>query len=326
MDIHERGRLRLRSPGDVAVAVPYLLGFVPEESLVVLPLEQGYPIMRLDLPAQRPALFAAAVQGMLRGVGISDAVLTLFTADAGLAARHGDALGRVLTKRSIHVREVIRVFAGRWWSLTCHEACCPDEGTPYDPDTTVVAAQATVAGLTVLPSRSAVEQVLAPLPDEGCLVARAMDAALAELHERLAATHPSAGTRWLDKDGRRRVREALAMFGSDGQESLTDDEIAWLVIHTRAIETRDFAWRLMRQGDIAHHRALWTYVARRVPPPNRPAVASLAGVAAYLSGSTVLARTAFEIALADEPDYSMALLFQELLDRVVPPSLVWSAV
>ncbi len=256
---------------------------------------------------------------------MSEAVLTLFTADARLGGRHADALQRVLARRSVQIIEILRVHDGRWWSLTCDSGCCPADGTPYDPATTVLAAQATVAGMTALPSRAALEQTLSPIPDECERVSAALQVAAREVRERVAADGPRQGTSWLDEDGRRRVLAAVARFGPDGLRSLDADEIAWLVLHTRPIEMRDFAWLLIRKDDVSQHRDLWAYVVRRVPAPLRPPTASLLAAACYLSGSSVLAHAAVDIALADDPDYSMALLLQDAVDRVLPPSAWWAA-
>ena len=45
-------RIRLRSPADVVAAVPVLLGFHPEHSLVVIGLKTGRVVLtvRVDLP------------------------------------------------------------------------------------------------------------------------------------------------------------------------------------------------------------------------------------------------------------------------------------
>ena len=325
MNLTERAPLRVRGPGDVAVVLPYLLGFQPVESLVVLPVHKGPPIMRVDLPPVRPALFASQVAETIKGVGLSEAVLTLFTADARLAARHAGALQRVLGRRSVQILEMLRVHGGRWWSLTCDGACCPADGTPYDAATTALAAQATVAGLTVLPTRAALEHTLAPIADECERVAASVRSASGEVRERVTGDGPSQGTRWLDEDGRRRVLAAVARFEPDGPRSLGSDEIAWLVVHTRSIEMRDYAWLLIRPDDVSQHVDLWAYVVRRVPPPLRPPTASLLAAACYLSGSGVLAHAALDIALSDDPGYSMALLLRDVVDRALPPSAWWAA-
>ncbi len=321
----EQAPLRVRGPGDVAVVLPYLLGFQPEESLVVMPVHKGAPISRFDLPPVRVAQFASQVAMTLEGVGVSEAVLTLFTADARLATRHADTLQRVLDRRSVQIVEILRVHDGRWWSLTCDSGCCPVDGTPYDPTTTALAAQATVAGLTALPSRAALEETLSPIPDESERVSAKLQVAEREVGDRVAGDGPRHGSRWLAEDGRRRVLAAVARFGPDAPRSLDADEIAWLVVHTHRIEVRDFAWLLIRPDDVAQHRDMWTYVVRRVPPSVRAPTASLLSAACYLSGSWVLAHAALDIALADDPGYSMALLLRDVVDQALPPSAWWAA-
>lgn len=42
--------LSVRSPEELVVAIPHLLGFNPTESLVLVPLAPELPVVRVDLP------------------------------------------------------------------------------------------------------------------------------------------------------------------------------------------------------------------------------------------------------------------------------------
>src|SRR5438105_707127 len=75
-------RLRLSSPEQVLAAVPYLLGFMPSRSLVVLSLRgrQVGLTMRLDLDTP-PVEMRRVVTNRLHADGATTAVLILFDPD-----------------------------------------------------------------------------------------------------------------------------------------------------------------------------------------------------------------------------------------------------
>ena len=51
--------MRVRSPGELVAAIPHVLGFVPEDSVVCVPLGGG-PVARLDHPHDEEDIGAAA--------------------------------------------------------------------------------------------------------------------------------------------------------------------------------------------------------------------------------------------------------------------------
>jgi hypothetical protein len=42
--------LVVRTPEELLAAVPHMLGFNPQESIVVVPVTRGLPVARVDLP------------------------------------------------------------------------------------------------------------------------------------------------------------------------------------------------------------------------------------------------------------------------------------
>jgi len=156
--------LALRNPADLIAAVPYLLGFHPTDSVVVLGLRAGRVIFqaRADLvPAA--AELAEQLTGLLARQGFGTALVVGY----GTAEQVDPVvvpLRERLAAAGIGTPEALRVAAGRYWSYTCTVAtCCPPDGNPYSPDTGTVAAEATLAGMVALPSRSALRARLAPV-------------------------------------------------------------------------------------------------------------------------------------------------------------------
>ena len=105
-------------------------------------------------------------------------------------------------------------------------------------------------------------------------------------------------------------------------ERLTDDEVAWLGVLLTHVPVRDVAWERTDGAD--EHIALWTDVLRRAEPELTAAPGCLLAFAAWRAGQGALAAVALERVLARHPDYSLALLLDDLLRRGVPPAS-WTA-
>ncbi|MEV1286720.1 DUF4192 domain-containing protein [Micromonospora sp. NPDC049679] len=328
----ELPKLSVRSTADLLAAVPYLLGFHPTDSIVVVAL-RGSKITfaaRGDLPDRQassvtPGAAAAHVAAVVaRQEAESATVIGYGPAERVTPAV--DAVRAALDHRGVRVLDVLRLTDGRYWSYTCgNPECCPPEGVPFDATTSQIAAAATLAGQVALPDRASLTRQVAPL---GGLTRESMRQATTRADERLAELldqAPSAdlpGGRTLREAGVAAVRTAMERHRERGR--LTDDETAWLSVLLPHVPVRDFAWE--RIGDDDWHVELWTDVVRRAEPDLVAAPASLLAFAAWRSGRGALARVALERALRCDPGYSMALLMAEVLQRgVAPAGLDWPA-
>lgn len=137
------GPVRLNSPSAVIASVPYLLGFVPEASLVVVLISRtgrDSAAIRLDLPdphgsesGDSPATGEAAPMSRLGRLGLPDQVLQHVGKDASAAvmafgtrpvdlgpcpyADVIDAYARRLVERGITILVKAYVHDGRWWNI-----------------------------------------------------------------------------------------------------------------------------------------------------------------------------------------------------------------
>ena len=150
-------RLKARRPSDLLAAVPFLLGFHPQESLVALFLESGRVRLtaRYDL-GDHLDLDVADLVDQHRPTGL---VLVVYCADAdrGRAALRDQA--ERLT--DVDLVDLLLVDGERWWSLDCTTGCCPSEGNPYAPGDHPLSAEAVWAGLVARPDRAAVVATVA---------------------------------------------------------------------------------------------------------------------------------------------------------------------
>ncbi|MGW2309224.1 DUF4192 domain-containing protein [Actinomadura luteofluorescens] len=301
--------LVIRSAQDAIAAVPYLLGFHPSRSLVVIGFEgrsRGTCAIRLDLPSSGEAERVAAV---LSGNGFARSLL-LGYGPPGEVAEAARPMRAALAAAGVPVAEAIRVADGRWWSLTCDDVCCPPEGTPYDISASAVAAQATFGGHVALADRA--ELVASVQPLDGPARA-AMHHATERAERRYLARSPSAAENDLAF-----VLTLLAR-ARDGSRP-TDDEVAWLGLLLTDLRVRDEAWSHTDEDPTAADIAFWRDIVRRVDPARAPAPASLLAFAAYSAGDGGLANVALQRALDADPAYSMAVILREVVNAGIPPS------
>jgi hypothetical protein len=204
------------------------------------------------------------------------------------------------------------------------EACCPAAGTPFAADSRAAFAL-TRAGGQVLADRAAVAARVAPL---GGIDAESMRQATrrAERHVRqlLARVRKSsrlgAARRMIAAEGLNAVGSMIGTYRAGGRYA-TDYQLAWITVTLRDLRVRDDAWARMDPEHADAHRRLWTDVTRRAQPGYVAAPASLLAFVAWQSGDGALANVALDRALADDLQYSMALLLRQVITAGTPPSL-----
>ncbi|TMR01228.1 DUF4192 domain-containing protein [Nonomuraea turkmeniaca] len=299
-------------------AVPYLVGFHPRNSLIIIGLDRGQAkmVVRWGLPLPPGALAPltplfdreAVTQVVIIGYGSGDVVTPAV-----------DEVRLVAAKAEVHVGEALRAHEGRYWSYVCDvPMCCPAEGTPYDPSTSQVAAEATVRGLVALPDREALERTVAPVTGPVRLAMRRATAdVVAELRARLEATSDlDAFAHHYVAEALARVRSALTAHTEGGR--LRDAEAARLGLDLAITRVRDEAWTLMDDS----HAPLWKDLTRRLEPRFVPPAASLLAMAAWRAGNSVQATIALERALTIAPTYSMANLLMHAVQNLLSPAIM----
>ena len=132
--------VRVSSPGELVSMIPNLLGFSPEDSLVVLLLaEEGSLVctMRVDLntpvvDVSRRIVDLAAREHVTGIVCVVYPESTEWRDSAG-SLWLDEILADVLTA-GVRAMDALLVVDGRWWSLFCERPdCCPPEGKRVEP-------------------------------------------------------------------------------------------------------------------------------------------------------------------------------------------------
>jgi hypothetical protein len=310
----------LHSPADLIAATPYVLGFHPAESLVLLGFRDGRLVFtaRYDLSFSsslpRAAEYLLTVlerQGVdrlaLLGYGEAASVDPLVRAVRAAADRHG-----------IGIKDALRVEDGRWWSYLCERPeCCPPEGTPVDSAATEVAAALAYQGRAAAPDRSELARRVAPI---GGLTRSSMTQATQRAVRRFEAwlgeLPPADRGAAVLAEGTATVQAAIRRY-ADGA-SLGHDQLAWLSLLLTSIPVRDVAWQAITTEQ--PHLRLWTEVTRLADPALVAAPASLLAFTAWRSGDGTLATMAVERALRADPSYRLANLIADALWSGTPPS------
>lgn len=320
--------LRLREPADVLAAIPYMVGYHPSDSVVVLAMRTKQLVFaaRDDLPispADARANGEELVQIMRRERATGVIVVGYGEDERVRPAVLG--IRDACAEAGLCVLEVLRVCEGRYWSYLCQDpGCCPADGSPFDPTTSAVAAQWTVAGRVALPDRAAYEEQLMPV---GGPTRISMAKATARAGDRLfdLVTQPIDERELTRKllDAAHDVLHKAVVSG----EPLTDDEVAWLTVLLSSQPVRNAAWAhvsTVPQGDdeLTALRNMWLDVMRRAEADLRAAPAALFAYAAWRGGDSHLARVAVDRALLIEPTYDHALRLHDALNRCLPPGVI----
>ncbi|BCB85987.1 hypothetical protein Psuf_033000 [Phytohabitans suffuscus] len=311
--------LALRTPADLIGAIPFLLGFHPSDSVVVVGLRARHVVFAARGDLGEPPDFVEYVTSVVMRQDIDTAAVVGYGLDER-AREPVTAIRTALERHGVRVLDTLRVADGRYWSYACPgDGCCPPDGTAFDPVASRVAAAATHAGQVALPDRDTLVRQIDPV---GGLTRESMrlatDRATARLATLLAASPPGdlLGSRALRRLGVAAVREATRRHREGGR--LTDDEVAWLTVLLVHLPIRDYAWE--RVGADEWHLELWADVLRRAEPHVVPAPACLLAFAAWRCGQGALALAAVERAKRSDPAYSMARLLDDVLHRGIPPS------
>jgi hypothetical protein len=315
--------LRAAGPAGILQAVPYLLGFHPAESLVLIGLDDRavrvtarLDLSEADVPSVRHTVLrlADAAPQIIAAVYTGEAPdRSGFLPHGGVVAAVADAVARA----GCVLADALLVHAERYWSFLCDDpGCCPPEGNPFDPRSSAFAAAATVAGLVALPDRAAMEQVLDPEPAAS---REALWPALAEA-ERAVDELRAAGraARYV-----RSVKRAVFAAARDADGVAVpvpsgDEQLVRFGVALRERPVREPVWLAVDHGRL-DGRALWLDLARRLPAPYDAAPLFLYGWAAWREGNGALARTAAERAVASDPGLTAADLLLAALRHGVDP-------
>jgi len=350
----------LRTPAELADALPYLLGYRPEDSIVLVALHDrdgrgrfggrarlGIPVGADDWGCVARQLAQGLVTGSeRRGARPEQMVAYLCQEPApGESGRQVMERLRPLAQKlrvecgrlDVPVIEALCISDGRFWSYCCsNEVCCPPEGLPMGlPGTSVLAAAATYAGLQVRGTLRELRARLQPWETAAALDQEiALDAASAALVPRILDDVSRAGvaaeTLELAQSVIHRLAEAPPVSGAlladlRDDELLTHDEAATLILGLQDRATRDRAAEWMEGDEAAPALRLWRALARRCVGSygeHAAAPLTLTGWVAWSTGDDLEAREALAMALGADPGYLFARLLHQACNEGLDPESI----
>jgi len=294
--------LVVQSPDELLAAVPHILGFKPEESIVLVPFGPGLPITRVDLPTN--AVAREGVWGAISGPygrharpGARLGILC-FSEDrrsAELASQH-------LSNRleTLGITTQIRLWSDgeRWREFNTGSTGLQTQATAER-----IAASAVLFG-AAQPASSR-DSLAASMVGDREPIAQLMPATRAEA----AANSPAAERDW--------ALDRLEQFHTDGNR-LSDVDGARMLVALETIGTRDALWEDMTKENHISHMAIWNDLTRRAPDEVRAAPASMLGFASWLHGDGAKAWCALDQVPADRP-CSMAAIVASALQNGIHP-------
>jgi hypothetical protein len=300
-----RQTLMTRSPDDVLAAVPLVLGFVPEDSVVMLTFEATHAFhARLDLPRtprQRRAA-ADALLGPARRHRVRRVLFVLYTTSASAARVCARALVRAFTEGGIDVVDVLRADGARWFLVPVHPSAREGPGTPYDVSGHLFTARAVVDGRVTRSSRAELAATVASDP----LGVQAVAGAVAGL----GPGPPCSGVEVVD------VIARLVSTGTNPDPATA----ARLLVALREPAVRDAVLLGVDPQQAAGQLAAWSALVRVAPPDLVSQVAAVLGFLAWLAGDGALAWCALDRAAESGAPSRLAALVAEMLERAVPPT------
>ncbi len=310
--------LTIETPGDLLAAMPYLLGYHPHESIVLVLLDQRSVQMcaRMDLRSDGASVTRAAKPTADRLASVArmhqptGAILIAYSSDRMLAEAFLNAASNRLA--GIDLIDALYADGQRWWSTRHDGGCSPPDGMRYLPGSSRIAAEAVYAGMSAAASRDDLaRQVAGPPPGDEQVLQQVADAAATEV----------SGCPVQDREGW--ITTVIDDFVCRRQAGkpcqLTDTERLRLACLVADVAVRDRAWAMMQRSTAGFHAELWHQVVQRAVSPFAAAPLCLLGMAAWISGQGTLQVCCADRVHRIDPDYSMGDLLAEINTRAMPP-------
>jgi len=308
----------LTSPHDLLAAIPFLIGYHPEDSLVVVSIKDNAVgmAMRIDYPVDIPAgaydLLASHLQRDCATGALLVAYVPMGRTDGEKVLADASS---ALTRIGIATEESLLIQGGRFRSVLCQDqGCCPVEGNPI-PE---------IAG-----SRIAVEHVVAgrampfanlqALTDSISSLPVASEAQWSELVKSFHVEATSTELTCAQRDGATAIIDLAGEFAS-GRIGQDLELTARVIGRLSDIQVRDFALGSHDEGSVDTYFQMWRHLMRIAPSGYVAPIASLCAALAYESGDGALAHRSLDRALEDVNGYSLALLLRRVFTAGWPPA------
>jgi len=310
-DVVDRPVLRVAGPSEIVQLVPYILGFHPDDSLVLIALRGRRVVASarndIDAPLEMITPWCTAATR----AGADSVVAALYIDDVSgqplpRLSYVADLVG-VFQAHDLSIVDVLAVSDGRWWSYQCSEpACCPPDGTPID-HAGAIAASAVSEGLVALRTREDLRNELAIDTLAVNLVAAEVEARAMGLDG--TREDPVAERQWRAQAWKV-VRQFVKRAGTTSAISPAVAADVLAALTDKHVRDATLGYLVNRPDPAV--RDAWRRLATIAPESLRGAPATLYAMWCYASGEGARSNVGVDVALAADPDYTMAHLLLEL--------------
>ena len=307
----------LTSPHDLLAAIPFLIGYHPENSLVMVSLKDDSVgmAMRVDFPTDiAPESYDLLASHFIREEA-SGAFIVAYLSSEEIDPEPAMAnICAAMMRAGIDIKESLIVTGNRYRSMMCTDStCCPPEGTEVPAiDSSRIAAEHVIAGH--------------PMPY----------ATVGDLAQSIAALESSHESRWQDdvqkfwissdaeeinelqRDGATAVIDLVGEY-REGRGCEDRELTARVIGRLSDIQVRDFSLGSHTEENADFYWRMWRDLLRIAPRGFVAPIASLFASMAYERGEGALAHRALDRALADDDQYSLALLLRRVFTAGWPP-------
>gem|GEM_PF-1017905 len=317
--------VQIDGPANLLATVPHLLGFNPENSLVIVAVkgenDQVVVAMTIDLPqkVEFDQDFVSNLKETLKRSG-ADGLVTVFYLEndpQDYVKVANFLMNEVSTQ--FHVRDILWVYESKWASFLCiDQNCCPANGRPLSVEnSSKSSATLSLVGKPMVGNKKELDNFLKPTKVNQDLVPLISKFA----KQKARAEHNQNHPKW-----------AKTQFSFLSQKKVFNefDEKIWarLLFGLTDIPVRDAL--------LAHHIDIsqicedpneylvsiarkWAKVARVAPADFRTPICTCVAAFLWQAGEGILARSAVDFALAQDPQFHLAKLLNNALNSGMPP-------
>lgn len=304
-------RLRISGPAELIRTIPYLLGFRPAESLVIVALRGRTLVLtaHLGMHEANDTTIAGTLNAARRGgaTRVTAFVFSGMTPTVGQTLPRHELYSTTMASAlalDLDLADAVYVSGGRYWSYVCADAsCCPPEGNEVPVEVTQAEATMTMSGSAPLPSRA---DLAATLQQVNVIAAELVTS---QLDERMQAMLSPTGAAGWDAE----VKAAIVTAALDDNAApLAEADVARFGAALTITAIRDAIWIALDEREFAN-RALWVDLARRLPGKVAAPAYFLAGWVAFRYGNGAEASMCVVQALDHDSTYSPANLLMAAL-------------
>lgn len=319
-----------QDPGDLVAVIPYLLGFHPGNSLVLIALTGTGSVCVSGVlhndPGQVKLTTGAAheMAHLLQDRGATAVAVVVVgcaeTEAPGALPLRGflDELKQSFERHGmpvIHASWADGTHAGDPWICYDNPGCW---GSVPTAERAPLVTASIAAGMVAFNDIDELATTL-QLDDEEQLAQRRI--LIGQVEDTLNGTTDRGATR-------QRYEAVRAVLDSldDRDLQLPDETIAELAVALAHNDVRDLCLGLTNTEHAGKAEQLWRYLVTRTPGLYRANAAVLLAVSAYVRGDGVLAELALRIAETAHPALSLAHTLREAISAAMPPTVMREAI